>query len=1034
MKNVTLAESFTKKELKNKEQLAQLNTMDVVVGEWDVTYVPPRLGHQSEEELEKNFITQLLSLGYERFSQIEYSVSRFKEKQSELLLKNLKNQLENLNKIKFTEDEWEYVKKELRRSDSKTKLAYIQKGEKLVLQTKNPDGTTRFVSFFDKTHLSRNHIQVMNQYQTVGNATNRYDVTILVNGLPLVHCELKRRGVLLREAFNQIERYQRDSFWADEKLFEFVQIFVISNGTETKYYSNTTRGGKASSYQFTYHWTDANNQKIKDLHHFTNAFLNKNVLLNMLNNYCVYQEKSQKLLVMRPYQIMAVQKIIEKVNIAIQNDRFNNGNEKETLNGGYIWHTTGSGKTLTSFKTATLIANNFSSSIYKTIFIVDRQDLDYQTVSEYEKFQPGCVASTAKTKQLFKILKNDDQKIVVTTIQKLNTLLTNKEMMAELKKRNVLKKPVVLIFDECHRSQFGEQQTNIKRAFEKFLMFGFTGTPILAENAISRQGKQLTTENVFGPPLHKYTITNGIDDNNVLKFKIDYCETFDKNKADDKLIQAIDREKAYVNVERMSKISQFIIDHYDLYTLREGSFNQKQKFNAMFCVSSIEAAKFYYEKLQELNRSENKNLNIGIIYSASKDEMVDGCFVGRELEEDNESADNLNKSDKEFLEKVIKDYNEKFKTSFSLSSFSDYYKNVSKRVKNDNLEQGEQIDLLIVVNMFLTGFDAPKLNTLFIDKFLQHQGLVQAFSRTNRILDDTKTHGNIVCFRNLIENVEEALKLFGNGDSQSVVFLKDFKHYFDKYKDDVEVLAKTYPLKGTDLVLKTKSEKKNFISHVNMILRQIQILKSFTEFKEAQFSNVAITQAQWEDYLSHYNGIYDEYKRKLLNKKETDISEDISFEINLISTEEVDSEYIIKLILKFAKDEDPRTINDAFRRLLDSNYDLRTKKELIEEFFQKVKLLKEDGAHKDENDLLQEFEDFKNEKLDEFVKTHFIDSGLKENVDVRTLLKKCYNNTLTYQELVNEMKPKKFGAAIETEQNLEKTYNLLKETVEKFFP
>ena len=731
--------------------------------------------YQSEAALEKEFIKMLEEQGYD-YLQIH---------NSNTLVSNLRKQLELLNDYKFTDSEWDrfFHNNIANKNDGIVeKTRKIQEDHIQVL--KKDDGTSKNIYLIDKKNIHNNRLQVINQYvENDGNYDNRYDVTILVNGLPLVHIELKRRGVALKEAFNQINRYQRDSFWAGSGLYEYVQIFVISNGTNTKYYSNTTRESHvkeqnqtrnkskktSNSFEFTSYWADANNKIINDLVDFTRTFLSKHAILNILTKYCVFTSE-ELLLVMRPYQIVATERILNKIEVST------NYKKMGTIDaGGYIWHTTGSGKTLTSFKTAQLATN--LDYIDKVLFVVDRKDLDYQTMREYDKFEKGAANGNRSTKILQKQLEDTTSKIIVTTIQKLS----------EFVKRNpghlVFQKHFVLIFDECHRSQFGDMHKMIVKNFKNYHLFGFTGTPIFAKNANNKSNPDFcTTEQAFGDKLHTYTIVDAINDGNVLPFRIDYVNTVKKKEEmTDKEVQAINTEEALASPERIRNVVNYIIEHFDQKTKRNAFYDLKGQrvngFNSIFAVASIPVAKKYYLEFRKQLEEKHKDLSFATIYSFSANEQDTSDGI---LDDEGFETDLLDQNSREFLDFAIDEYNKKFKTNFSSDGdgFQDYYKDLSDRVKK------REIDLLIVVNMFLTGFDATTLNTLWVDKNLKQHGLIQAYSRTNRILNSVKSYGNIVCFRDLQEQTNDAIALFGDKNASGIVLLKSYEDYYYGYEDE----------------------------------------------------------------------------------------------------------------------------------------------------------------------------------------------------------------------------------------------------------
>lgn len=914
--------------------------------------------YQSEAELEKEFIRLLSTLGYEYITIHD----------EDTLIKNLRNQLETLNDYKFTDDEWDkFFTNNIASSNDGIveKTRKIQKDHVQVLKRDN--GLSKNIKLIDKECIHNNKLQVINQYETEdGKHPNRYDVTILVNGLPLVHIELKRRGVAIREAFNQIKRYERDSFWAGSGLFNYVQIFVISNGTNTKYYSNTTRethikemtSGKritkktSNSFEFTSFWADANNKVIPDLVDFTKTFFAKHTLLNVITKYCVFTSEDL-LLVMRPYQISACERILNKIVLS------NNYKKYGSIEaGGYIWHTTGSGKTLTSFKTAQLATS--LPFIDKVLFVVDRKDLDYQTMKEYDRFEEGSANSNTSTQVLTKQLDDDNAKIIITTIQKLCIFIQKN------KGHKVFNKHVVLIFDECHRGQFGESHDAVISNFKNYYIFGFTGTPIFAENAQNtmaktRQGKLVfkTTPQFFGDKLHTYTIVDAINDNNVLPFRIDYVNTVkEKENLKDQKVKAIDIERAMASDQRISNIVSYILEHFNQKTKRiDGyyQFNQLQNvkevasakvrgsveeikkkvrlsgFNSIFAVASIDVAKKYYNEFKkQMEENPEKKLRVGLIYSYGANEDTDI------LEEENpEDTSGLDKSSRDFLDMTIRDYNEMFATNYDTSAdkFQNYYKDVSQRMKN------RQLDLLIVVNMFLTGFDATTLNTLWVDKNLKYHGLIQAFSRTNRILNSVKTFGNIVCFRDLQEETEKAIALFGDKEAGGIVLLKNYEDYYNGYDDKkghhkgyteiIQELRENYPL-GQQII--EEEAKKKFIKLFGELLRVRNILSAFDQF----IGDSLISERDLQNYQSNYIDLYDELRNRDKGDKEN-INEDIIFEMELIKQVEITIDYILLLVTKYQKGhcKDKEILIDI-QKAIGSSTELRSKKELIESFIDNI--------------------------------------------------------------------------------------------------
>ncbi len=966
---------------------------------------------QSEAALEKEFIRLLCEQGY------EYLDIHCEED----LIKNLRQRLSELNNYEFSDSEWDRFFHDCISNPNesiKEKSKKIQEDSVQVL--KKDDNLTKNITLIDKKNIHNNRLQVINQYE-VGTEQgakydNRYDVTVLVNGLPLVHIELKRRGVQIREAFNQIDRYQRDSFWAGSGLFEYVQIFVISNGTNTKYYSNSTRfnaikdakSGKtkkektSNSFEFTSFWADANNKIIPDLIDFTRTFFAKHTILNILTKYCVYTSEDT-LMVMRPYQITATERILNRIEIAHNYKKYG-----DISAGGYIWHTTGSGKTLTSFKTARLASQ--LPYIDKVMFVVDRKDLDYQTMKEYDRFEKGSANSNSSTALLKKQLENDESSIIITTIQKLSNFIK------KYKDHPVYDKQVVIIFDECHRSQFGDMHKAIVSNFKKYYMFGFTGTPIFPENLPSGAKAELkTTEQIFGDKLHTYTIVDAINDSNVLPFRVDYVKTMDAEPdIDDEDVRDIDRKKAYEAPERVKNVTSYILEHFDQKTYRGDKtyvFNtltniadvasgesgkvdeikQKQRlsgFNSIFAVSSVPMAKMYYAEFQkQMAASPAKKLKIAVIYSyEANEEEVDG-ILGEENPEDTSALD---QNSRDFLESAIQDYNEMFKTNYDTSSdkFQNYYKDVSLRMKN------KELDLLIVVNMFLTGFDATTLNTLWVDKNLKMHGLIQAFSRTNRILNSVKKYGNIVCFRNLQKRVDSAIALFGDKEAGGIVLMKSFKDYYEGYVDDegahkpgyVDLLSELttqFPL--TEPKIEGEQNQKDFIALFGNILRMRNILSSFDDFAE----NDQLSERDLQDYLGRYQDLYDEWKRKRENEKSTDIVDDIVFEVELIKQIEINIDYILMLVKQYHETNcTDKEVLVTIRKAVDASPELRSKKALIEAFIAEANGIDDvmGGwnafvAERRENDLVQLI---KEEKLKPEETRKFLDTAFREG-EVKTV-------------------------------------------------
>lgn len=887
--------------------------------------------YQSEQALENEFIRMLTEQGYD-YLEIH---------DSEALIKNLRTQLEIVNDYKFTDSEWDRFFND---SIANNNDGIVEKTRKIqednIQVLKRDDGTSKNITLIDKKCIHNNRLQVINQYvENSGNYDNRYDVTVLVNGLPLVHIELKRRGVALKEAFNQINRYQRDSFWAGSGLYEYIQIFVISNGTSTKYYSNTTRESHikeqtstrnkskktSNSFEFTSYWADSNNRVISDLFDFTRTFFAKHTILNILTKYCVFTSEDL-LLVMRPYQIVATERILNRIQVAT------NYKKMGTIEaGGYIWHTTGSGKTLTSFKTAQLASK--LEYIDKVLFVVDRKDLDYQTMKEYDRFQKGAANGNRSTKVLQKQLEDTTSKIIVTTIQKLS------EFVKRNKNHPVYQKHMVLIFDECHRSQFGDMHKMIVQNFKNYHLFGFTGTPIFAKNAGRTTNPDFcTTEQAFGEKLHTYTIVDAINDGNVLPFRIDYINTIKaKEGMTDKEVEAINTEEALSSPERVSNVVSYIIEHFDQKTKRNSFYDLKGQrvngFNSMFAVASIPMAKKYYLEFKKQLEEKQKDLTIATIYSYAQNEEDTSDGI---LDDEGFETNLLDKSSREFLDFAIDEYNKKFKTNFSSegNGFQDYYKDLSDKVKH------REIDLLIVVNMFLTGFDATTLNTLWVDKNLKQHGLIQAYSRTNRILNSVKTYGNIVCFRNLQEATNDAIALFGDKNATGIVLLKSYEDYYYGYEDDngkkqigyeerIAMLLQKYPL-GVQIVGE-KSEK-DFIVSIGNILRLRNILSSFDKFA----GNEILSERDFQDYTGMYVDLYQKYKQKDDGEKES-IKDDIVFEMELVKQVEVNIDYILMLVAKYHQSNcEDKEILGTIDKAIKSSLALRSKKELIDGFISKI--------------------------------------------------------------------------------------------------
>lgn len=906
--------------------------------------------YQSEGDLERELINDLQNQGYEYRTDLN---------SQQTLLDNARNQLQRLNNAPFSDGEWRrFVETYLDRPSEtivdKTRKVHDDYIHDFVFDDKR----IKNIYLLDKKNLARNKVQVIRQFEQTGSHTNRYDVTILVNGLPLVHVELKKRGVAIREAFNQVHRYSKESFNSEHSLFKFLQLFVISNGTDTRYFANTTQRDK-NSFDFTMNWAKADNGLIKDLKDFTATVFSKNTLLEVLLKYSVF-DVSNTLLVMRPYQIAATERILWKIRSAFESKSWS-----RPESGGFVWHTTGSGKTLTSFKAARLATE--LPFIDKVFFVVDRKDLDYQTMKEYQRFSPDSVNGSDSTAGLKANLEIDDNKIIVTTIQKLNNLMKSEGELP------IYGKHVVFIFDECHRSQFGEAQNNLKKKFKRYYQFGFTGTPIFPQNALGAE----TTASVFGRELHSYVITDAIRDEKVLKFKVDYNDVRAQFKAieteqDEKKLSAAENRQALLHPVRIREISQYILTHYKQKTHRLSGSGSG--FNAMFAVSSVDAAKLYYESFKNLQTESEKPLKIATIYSFAANEDQDA--VGDILEESFDVSA-MNSTAKEFLDLAIADYNAFFKTSFSVDSngFQNYYRDLAKRVKSC------EIDLLIVVGMFLTGFDAPTLNTLFVDKNLRYHGLIQAYSRTNRIYDATKTFGNIVTFRDLQQATIDAITLFGDSNTKNVVLEKSYKEYMEGFndiatgearrgfKEVIEDLEKQFPIPAE---IDREKDKKEFVKLFGEYLRVENILQNFDEFASLKaFQSLDRNDQQQvdafkekhhlsdqdlealkeiklpaerkiQDYRSTYNDIRD-WLRQDNSGNENNQSNvdwtDVVFEVDLLKSQEINLDYILELIF----DNNKKTKNKAdlveeVRRLIRSSVGNRAKESLMVDFINQADL------------------------------------------------------------------------------------------------
>lgn len=1010
--------------------------------------------YQSESELEKEFIHMLTEQGYE-YLQIHTEKD---------LIANLRNQLERLNAYQFSASEWDRFFKD---SIANQNEGIVEKTRKIqednVQVLKRDDGSTKNITLIDKKNIHNNYLQVINQY-VIGKSDgakhdNRYDVTILVNGFPLVHVELKRRGVAIREAFNQINRYQRDSFWAGSGLFEYTQIFVISNGTNTKYYSNSTRfnaikdvnaaqgtkkGKTSNSFEFTSFWADANNRVIPDLIDFTRTFFAKHTILNIITKYCIFTSENM-LMVMRPYQITATERILNRIEIANNYKKYGN-----VAGGGYIWHTTGSGKTLTSFKTARLASQ--LPYIDKVLFVVDRKDLDYQTMKEYDRFEKGAANSNTSTAILKKQLEDSDANIIITTIQKLATFIKKN------KNHDVYDKHVVIIFDECHRSQFGDMHAAIVKSFKKYHLFGFTGTPIFPTNTGRVTKHQFfTTEQTFGDQLYTYTIVDAINDKNVLPFRVDYIKTMDMGEdIDDEQVWDIAREKAMMAPERIKLVTEYILNNFDRKTYRGDKtyiyntltnikevasgkagtveeIKQKQRvsgFNSIFAVASVPMAKLYYQEFKkQMEADPTKKLRIATIFSYGANEAeYDEGTSGILDEENSEDTSALDQSSRDFLESAILDYNEMFNTSYSTDGdkFQNYYKDVSLRMKN------KELDLLLVVNMFLTGFDATTLNTLWVDKNLKMHGLIQAFSRTNRILNSIKTFGNIVCFRNLQKRVDTAISLFGDKNAGGIVLMKGFKDYYYGYEgidgkqnpgymDMMDDLTSKFPLSEPQII--GEQNQKDFISLFGAILRMRNLLSAFDEFAGKEM----ISERDLQDYLGRYQDLRDEWNERRKRGESTDIIDDIVFEVELIKQIEINIDYILMLVKKYHDSHcEDKEVLVTIKKAIDASPELRSKKALIETFIAGIN---------DVEDVMTEWHDYVAEKREEELVQIIKDEKLKEP-ETRKFIENAFRDgeiKTTGTDIDKLMPPvSRFGSSKRTIKK-QGVIDKLKSFFEKFF-
>jgi type I restriction enzyme R subunit len=932
-------------EYKTIAESSNFIVLDKYTQEWEVAE-----NYQSESDLEREFIQDLVNQGYEFLPALNTPES---------LLANVRVQLQALNGMQFTDDEWpRFVETWLDQSSD----GIVEKTRKIhddyIHDFVFDDGHIQNIYLLDKRNIARNKMQVIKQFEQTGTNANRYDVTVLVNGLPLVQVELKRRGVAIREAFNQVHRYSKESFNSEQSLFKYLQMFVISNGTDSRYFANTTQRNK-NSFDFTMNWAKADNNLIKDLKDFTATFFQKKTLLNVLLHYSVF-DASDTLMVMRPYQIAATERILWKIKSAYLAKKWSN-----TEGGGFIWHTTGSGKTLTSFKAARLATE--LEFIDKVLFVVDRKDLDYQTMKEYQRFSPDSVNGSDSTAGLKRNLDKDDNKIIVTTIQKLNNLMKSEDNLP------IYSKQVVFIFDECHRSQFGEAQKNLKKKFKKFYQFGFTGTPIFPQNALGAD----TTASVFGRELHSYVITDAIRDEKVLKFKVDYNDVRPHFKAieserDEKKLSAAENKQALLHPDRIREITQYILNNFRQKTHRMQA--GAKGFNAMFAVSSVDAAKLYYESFKELQKNSDKPLRVATIFSFAANEEQDA--VG-DIQDENFDVSAMDRSAKEFLADAIADYNALFKAKFSVDSngFQNYYRDLAKQVK------AKEIDLLVVVGMFLTGFDAPTLNTLFVDKNLRYHGLIQAFSRTNRIFDATKTFGNIVTFRDLEQATIDAITLFGDKNTKNVVLEKSYKEYMEGFTDVatgearrgfVDVVKELEQRFPDPAGIEKEADKKAFVKLFGEYLRVENVLQNYDEFASLKAlqnvdlndlaavetfkakhylsdDDLAALQAIKmpneriiQDYRSTYNDVRDWLRREKssTDKEQSTIDwDDVVFEVDLLKSQEINLDYILELIFEHNKKTKSKSdLVTEVRRVIRASIGNRAKESLLVDFINQTDL------------------------------------------------------------------------------------------------
>ena len=1028
--------------------MAQYNTIAetnnfIVLDEYEKysTLNEPSVFYQTEDSLEKEFVQDLINQGYEYLPDLNTP---------EALFANARKQLQELNNVVFTDSEWErYIEEYLDKSSD----TLVEKTRKLqddyIYDFVFDDGHIKNIYLVDKTNIARNKVQVIKQFSQKGVCANRYDVTILVNGLPLVQVELKKRGVAIREAFNQIHRYSKESFNAKNSLYKYIQIFVISNGTDSRYFANTVERNK-NSFDFTMNWANAKNTLIKDLKDFTATFLQKNTLLNVIFTYSVF-DVNNTLLIMRPYQIAATERILWKIKSSYQAKQWSC-----VEGGGYIWHTTGSGKTLTSFKAARLATQlNF---IDKVFFVVDRKDLDYQTMKEYQRFSPDSVNGSENTAGLKRNIDKDDNKIIVTTIQKLNNLMKSESDLS------IYQKHVVFIFDEAHRSQFGEVQKLLRKKFKKYYQFGFTGTPIFTENALGSE----TTSSVFGKQLHSYVITDAIRDEKVLKFKVDYNNVKPhfkdfETEYDEKKLSAIENKQALLHPERIKEISQYILNNFRIKTHR--GIDARNGFNAMFAVSSVDAAKCYYEELNNLQKDSKKPLKIATIFSFAANE--EQSSIGEIIDENFEPTA-LNLSAKEFLTNAINDYNAMFNTSFGIDSkeFQNYYRDLAKRVKN------KEIDLVIVVGMFLTGFDAPTLNTLFVDKNLRFHGLIQAFSRTNRIFDATKAFGNIVTFRDLEQNTIDAITLFGDSNTRNVVLERSYKEYLEGFQDVisgkihkgyieiVKELNDRFPYVDE---IETEQDKKEFAKLFGEYLKVDNILQNYDEytylkalqsidlndkstvedFKNTYFlTDKDIEQMQQIEVLSDrmvqdYKSIYNDIRVWRKRERDNEVIEssnidwdDVVFEVDLLKSQEINLDYILELIFeKNKKLKDKSSLIEEIRKVIRASVGNRAKESLIVNFINETDL----DSIKDKSGILESFYKYaqsklKQEALELIERENLNYDNAKRYISISLKREFVSDNGTDFNDILPKMSP--LNPMYLTKK--QKVFKLIKDFVERF--